>query len=119
MVQNRTVIDVLDNSGVQKVRVIQVRGQKKFGSIGDQIVGSAIKVKPDSRFKKGDLVKGLIVQTRKNAQSGAIQIKFNRNSCIILTNKGDPVGSRINGVIPNILRSRGYSRILLLARKRI
>lgn len=119
MIQSRTVIDVLDNSGVQKVRVIRIWGQKKSGNIGDLMVGSAIKVKPKSRFKKGELVRGIIVQTRQGASLGTRCVKFSRNTCVLLTNKGDPVGSRVSGALPAILRSYGYSRLLMLARKRI
>jgi large subunit ribosomal protein L14 len=120
MIQNRTVLNVLDNSGVQKIRVIQVKGQKSSGNIGDLFVGSAIKVRPNSKFKKGDLVRGLLIQSRKKTTFlRGKSIQFTQNACIVLSNKGDPVGTRINCAVPTEIRSFGYARALILTRKRV
>lgn len=120
MVQSRTVLNVLDNSGVRKIRLIQLKGQKVFGGVGTCFVGSAIKVRPNTKYKKGDVVQGLIVQTRKKSNfRGGQSLRFKINGCVVLLQNGEPVGSRIKCTVPTELRRAGHAKILILSSKRI
>jgi large subunit ribosomal protein L14 len=116
MIQLNTYLDVADNTGVKKIMCIKVmRANAKIGRIGDIIVASVKEVIPTSSFKLGDVVKAVIVRTKKEyKREDDSYIKFDTNSAVILDEFGNPKGTRIFGPIPRDLRKR-FAKLLTLA----
>ena len=110
MIQLTTVLNVADNSGAKKIFCIQVLGgsRRKYGSIGDVIVASVREAIPNSAIPKGQVVKAVIVRTKK-------EIRRQDGSYVIIDNNGDPKGTRIFGPVGRELRAKKYMRILSLA----
>jgi large subunit ribosomal protein L14 len=112
MVHLRSKVLVKDNSGVREVRLIQVY-KGKFGHIGSMVLGSVIKVRPDSDFKKGDLVRGMLVSTKVGrVRKSGVRVQFAENAMVLLNKKMEPVGSRVLGVVPMDLRKYGQTKIV-------
>ena len=118
MIQLTTVLNVADNSGAKKIYCIQVLGgsKRKYGSIGDVIVASVREAIPNSTIPKGQVVKAVIVRTKKEIrrQDGSY-VRFDDNAAVIIDNNGDPKGTRIFGPVGRELRAKKYMRILSLA----
>ena len=118
MIQLTTVQNVADNSGAKKIFCIQVLGgsKRKYGSIGDVIVASVREAIPNSTIPKGQVVKAVIVRTKKEIrrQDGSY-VRFDDNAAVIIDNNGDPKGTRIFGPVGRELRAKKYMRILSLA----
>ena len=118
MIQLTTVLNVADNSGAKKIFCIQVLGgrKRKYGSIGDVIVASVREAIPNSTIPKGQVVKAVIVRTKKEIrrQDGSY-VRFDDNAAVIIDNNGDPKGTRIFGPVGRELRAKKYMRILSLA----
>ena len=115
MIQMTSVLDVADNSGAKKVFCIKVLGgsKRKYASIGDVIVVSVREALPNSKVKKGDVAKAVIVRTaREVGRPDGSYIKFDGNSAVLI-NKD--MGTRIFGPVARELRARKFMKIISLA----
>jgi len=118
MVQSETVLDVADNSGARRVLCIKVLGgsRRKYASLGDIIVVSVKEANPNSKVKKGDVMKAVIVRTAKEVgRSDGSYIKFDSNSAVLIDNQREPIGTRIFGPVARELRAKQFMKILSLA----
>lgn len=117
MIQEESELDVADNTGAEKVQCIRVLGgsKRRYAYVGDVIVCSVKKAKPDGMVKKGTVVKAVIVRTRKRITRDDGQINFDHNACVLIDEKGNPKGTRIFGSVTKELRERGYIKICSLA----
>jgi len=118
MIQLRTVLNVADNSGARKIMCIQVRGGsfRKVGSIGDVIVAAVREATPNGTIKKGDVVKAVIVRTKKEIRrKDGSYVRFDDNAAVVIDANGDPKGTRIFGPVARELREKKYMRIVSLA----
>lgn len=118
MIQLRTVLNVADNSGAKKILCIQVKGGsfRKVGTVGDVIVGAVREAAPNGNIKKGDVVKAVIVRTRKEIRrKDGSYVRFDDNAAVVIDNNGDPKGTRIFGPVARELREKRYMRIVSLA----
>jgi len=118
MVQTTTTLDVADNSGAKKVMCIRVLGgtKRKYASIGDVIVVSIKEAIPNSKVKKGEVAKAVIVRTKKEVsrQDGSY-IRFDTNSAVLVDKDNEPVGTRIFGPVARELRAKRFMKIISLA----
>lgn len=118
MIQASTVLDVADNSGAKKVQCIKVLGgsRRRYASVGDIIVVSVKEAIPNSRVKKGDIQKAVVVRTSKEvARPDGSYIKFDNNSAVLVSKDQDPIGTRIFGPVARELRARKFMKIISLA----
>ncbi len=118
MIQMQSILDVADNSGAKKLFCIKVLGgsKKKYAKIGDIIVASVKEAIPNSKVKKGDVVKAVIVRTVKEiGRPDGSYIRFDDNSGVVINNQGEPVGTRIFGPVARELRAKKYMKIISLA----
>ena len=118
MIQVETVLDVADNSGARKVLCIKVLGgsKRKYASIGDVIVVSVKEAIPNSKVKKGEVMKAVVVRTAKEVgRSDGSFIRFDTNSAVLLDNAREPVGTRIFGPVARELRAKRFMKIISLA----
>lgn len=119
MIQQETNLEVADNTGAKRVRCIKVLGgsRRRYASIGDIIVCSVQESIPKATVKKGDVVKAVIVRTKKSIKrDDGSYLKFYINSCVILDDKlENPKGTRIFGPVARELREKGFMKILSLA----
>lgn len=118
MIQQQTILRVADNSGAKKVKCIKVLGgfKRKYAYTGDTIVVSVKELrnknKASSKVKKGDIYKAVIVRTKyKTIRDNGTSIKFKNNSVVLINKKGNPVGTRIKGVISKELKNKHHSKI--------
>ncbi len=118
MIQMQTRLDVADNSGARSVMCIKVLGgtRRRYATIGDVIVVSVKDASPNSKVKKGDIMKAVIVRTAKevNRHDGTY-IRFDNNSAVLINNQNEPVGTRIFGPVARELRSKNFMKIISLA----
>lgn len=118
MIQMRTRLDVADNSGARSVMCIKVLGgtRRKYASIGDVVVVTVKEATPNAKVKKGDIVKAVIVRTRKevNRDDGSY-IRFDTNSAVLVNAQNEPIGTRIFGPVARELRARAFTKIISLA----
>ena len=118
MIQMQTKLDVADNSGAKLVRCVKVLGGSKrtTAGIGDVIVVAVQQALPSGKIKKGDVKKAVIVRTKSaiRREDGSY-IEFDNNSCVILNNNQEPMGTRIFGPVARELRARNYTKICSLA----
>lgn len=118
MIQMQTRLDVADNSGARSVMCIKVLGgtRRKYASIGDIIVVSVKDASPNSKVKKGDIMKAVIVRTKKeiNRNDGSY-IRFDNNSAVLINPQNEPVGTRIFGPVARELRAKNFMKIISLA----
>ncbi len=118
MIQSESVLNVADNSGAKKVLCIKVLGgsKRRYASIGDVIVVTIKEAIPNSKVKKGDVMKAVVVRTAKEIRrSDDSTLKFDENSAVLLGQNGEPVGTRIFGPVARELRAGGYMKIISLA----
>ena len=119
MIQMRTILDVADNSGARKVLCIKVLGgsRRRYASLGDVIVGSVKEATPNSKVKKGDVVKAVVVRvTKEYGRPDGSYIRFDENAAVLLANDGEnPRGTRIFGPVARELRDRNFMKIVSLA----
>ena len=118
MIQMRTVLDAADNSGARSLKCIKVLGgsKRRYARIGDVIkvsIGDAI---PRGKVKKGEVYNAVVVRTRSGVRrpDGSI-IRFDTNAAVLLTNKLEPIGTRIFGPVTRELRNEAFMRIISLA----
>lgn len=120
MIQLRSVLQVADNSGAKKIRVIQVYGgsKRRFGHVGDVVVASVIASDSQGSVKKGEKIRAVIVRTKKETRrSSGEYIRFDDNAAVIVEarNKPDSVGTRVFGPIAREVKDRGFNKIASLA----
>lgn len=118
MIQQMTELDVADNSGAKVLRCIKVLGgsKRRYATIGDIIVVSIREAIPRAKVKKGDVKKAVIVRTRKEIRrKDGSTIKFDDNAAVLITDAGEPVGTRIFGPVSRELRARKFVKIISLA----
>lgn len=118
MIQMQTVLDVTDNSGARSVMCIKVLGgsHRRYAGIGDVIKVSVRDAIPRGKVKKGQVLKAVVVRTRKGVrrQDGSL-IKFDGNAAVLLNNKEEPIGTRIFGPVTRELRGEKFMKIISLA----
>ena len=118
MIQQQTILKVADNTGAKELMCIRCMGgsYRKFANIGDVIVASVKSAAPGGMVKKGDVVKAVIVRSKKGLrrQDGSY-IKFDENAAVIIKEDGTPKGTRIFGPVARELREKDYMKILSLA----
>ena len=118
MIQLETRLNVADNSGAKVVKCFKILGgsKKKYGYIGDIIVASVKEVIPHSQVKKGDVVKAVIVRTKKEVRrKDGTYIRFDDNAVVLIDNQKNPRGTRIFGPVARELREKNFSKIISLA----
>jgi len=118
MIQMQSMLDVADNSGARKLCCIKVLGgsKRKYAGLGDIIICSVKEALPNSKVKKGDVVKAVIVRTAKEvARPDGSSIRFDKNSAVVINNAGEPIGTRIFGPVARELRARRFMKIVSLA----
>jgi len=118
MVQTSTVLDVADNSGARRVQCIRVLGgtRRRYASVGDIIVVSVKEAIPNSKVKKGTVMKAVVVRTAKEiGRPEGSYIRFDSNSAVLIDNQREPVGTRIFGPVARELRAKKFMKIISLA----
>lgn len=118
MIQKETILNVADNSGARKIMCISVLGgsKRKAGNIGDIIVASVKEATPGGVVRKGDVVKAVIVRTKKGLRrSDGSYIKFDENAAVIIDDVKNPRGTRIFGPVARELRLKDFMKIISLA----
>ena len=119
MIQQESRLKVADNSGAKELLVIRVLGgNKKFGGLGDIVVGTVKKATPNGTVKKGKVVKAVIVRSRQGLRrEDGSYIKFDDNACVIIKDDKSPVGTRIFGPVARELRDKDFMKIVSLAKE--
>ena len=118
MIQMESYLKVADNTGAKEIHCIRVLGgsRRKYGNIGDVIVASVRKAAPGGTVKKGDVVKAVIVRTKRGVRrDNGIYVRFDENAAVIIKEDKNPKGTRIFGPVARELRERDYMKILSLA----
>ena len=118
MVQGESYLKVADNTGAKEIHCIRVLGgsKRKYGNIGDVIVASVRKAAPGGTVKKGDVVKAVIVRTKRGVRrEDGSYVRFDENAAVIIKEDRNPRGTRIFGPVARELRERDYMKILSLA----
>ena len=118
MVQMESYLKVADNTGAKEIHCIRVLGgsKRKFGNIGDVIVASVRKAAPGGNVKKGDVVKAVIVRTKRGVRrEDGTYVRFDENAAVIIKEDRNPRGTRIFGPVARELRDREFMKILSLA----
>jgi large subunit ribosomal protein L14 len=118
MIQVESELDVADNSGARRVRCIKVLGgsKRRYASVGDIIVVAVREALPNSKIKKGAVMKAVIVRTKKGVRrhDGSL-IRFDTNSAVLVDNQKQPIGTRIFGPVARELRWKRFLKIVSLA----
>jgi large subunit ribosomal protein L14 len=118
MIQVQSILDVADNSGARKLFCIKVLGgsKRRYATVGDIIVVSIRDALPNSKVKKGSVMKAVIVRTRKAVRriDGSV-IRFDTNSAVLIDAQKQPIGTRIFGPVARELRQKNYLKIISLA----
>ncbi|MCD6129726.1 MAG: 50S ribosomal protein L14 [Deltaproteobacteria bacterium] len=118
MIQMQTKLKVVDNSGAKEIMCIKVLGgtMRRYARAGDVIVAAVKKAIPEGKVKKGNVVKAVVVRTKKEFRRvDGSYIKFDDNAAVIIDDKGEPIGSRIFGPVVRELRARNFMKIISLA----
>jgi large subunit ribosomal protein L14 len=118
MIQTETKLKVADNSGAKLLLCIKVLGgsKRRYATVGDVIVVSVKEAMPNSKVKKGDVMKAVIVRTKKEvARMDGSYIKFDDNSAVLITQQNEPIGTRIFGPVARELRAKNFMKIVSLA----
>ena len=118
MIQMESYLKVADNTGAKEIHCIRVLGgsKRKFGNIGDVIVASVRKATPGGTVKKGDVVKAVIVRTKRGVRrEDGSYVRFDENAAVIIKEDKNPKGTRIFGPVARELREKDFMKILSLA----
>ena len=118
MIQMESYLKVADNTGAKEIHTIRVLGgsKRKYGNIGDVIVASVRKAAPGGTVKKGDVVKAVIVRTKRGVRrEDGTYVRFDENAAVIIKEDKNPRGTRIFGPVARELREKDYMKILSLA----
>ena len=117
MIQQQSLINVADNTGAKELMCIRVLGGtgRRYANIGDVVVCAVKKAAPNGQVKKGDVVKAVVVRTRKGLRrADGSMIKFDDNAAVIIKEDKNPTGTRIFGPVARELREKDYLKILSL-----
>ena len=118
MVQMESYLKVADNTGAKEIHCIRVLGgsKRKFGNIGDVIVASVRKATPGGTVKKGEVVKAVIVRSKRGVRrEDGTYVRFDENAAVIIKEDKNPRGTRIFGPVARELRDKDFMKILSLA----
>ena len=118
MLQQESYLKVADNTGAKEIKCIRVLGgsKRKYGNIGDIIVASVRKAAPNGTVKKGEVVKAVIVRTKKGVRrNDGTYVRFDENAAVLIKDDHNPRGTRIFGPVARELRDKDYMQILSLA----
>ena len=118
MIQSESYLKVADNTGAKEIHCIRVLGgsKRKYGNIGDVIVASVRKATPGGTVKKGEVVKAVIVRTKRGVRrEDGTYVRFDENAAVIIKEDKNPRGTRIFGPVARELRERDFMKILSLA----
>ena len=118
MIQTESYLKVADNTGAKEIHCIRVLGgsKRKYGNIGDVIVASVRKATPGGTVKKGEVVKAVIVRTKRGVRrENGIYVRFDENAAVIIKEDKNPKGTRIFGPVARELREKDFMKILSLA----
>ena len=118
MLQQESYLKVADNTGAKEIKCIRVLGgsKRKYGNIGEVIVASVRKATPGGTVKKGDVVKAVIVRTKRGVRrENGIYVRFDENAAVIIKEDRNPKGTRIFGPVARELRDKEFMKILSLA----
>ncbi len=118
MIQMQTFLKVADNSGAKKVCCIKVLGgsRRRYARVGDVIVVSVKEAIPNSKVKKGDVLKAVVVRTRREiGRNDGSYLKFDENSAVLINDQLEPLGTRIFGPVARELRAKQFMKIVSLA----
>ena len=118
MIQQESRVKVSDNSGAKEILCIRVLGgtKRRYASVGDKIVGTVKHAMPSGSIKKGQVVKAVIVRTRKEVRRpDGSYIRFDENACVLLNPTGEMIGTRVFGPVARELRDKQFMKIVSLA----
>lgn len=118
MIQTETRLKVADNSGAKELLCIRILGgtSRRYANIGDVIVCAVKEASPGGMVKKGDVVKAVVVRTKKGARrDDGSYVKFDQNAAVVIKEDRNPVGTRIFGPVARELRDKNYMKIVSLA----
>ena len=118
MIQTETRLKVADNSGAKLVSCIKVLGgsRRRYASVGDIIVVAVKEAMPNSKVKKGEVVRAVIVRTAKEIRRvDGSHVRFDDNSAVLISEQGEPIGTRIFGPVARELRAKKFMKIISLA----
>ncbi len=118
MIQMQSILDVADNSGARKIAVINPLGGAtgRHAHLGDMVVASVKEATPDATVKKGQVVKAVIVRTRKEyRRRDGSYIRFDQNAAVLVNDQNEPIGTRVFGPVARELRERKFMKIVSLA----
>jgi large subunit ribosomal protein L14 len=118
MIQTESNLDVADNSGARRVQCIRVLGgsQRRYAGLGDIIVVAVQEALPNSKVKKGEVAKAVVVRTAREYQRpDGTYIKFDTNSAVLINAQNEPIGTRIFGPVARELRGKKFMKIISLA----
>lgn len=118
MIQQESRIKVADNSGAKELLCIRVLGgtKKRYASLGDQIVGSVKEATPSGNVKKGQVVKAVIVRSKKEIRRfDGSYIRFDDNACVVIDDAGQMKGTRVFGPVARELRDNNFMKVVSLA----
>ena len=118
MIQAETMLEIADNSGARRVQCIKVLGgsKRRYASIGDVFVATVKDAIPGAQVKKGDLVRCVVVRTRKERRRpDGSYIRFDENAAVLINEQSQPRGTRIFGPVGRELRDKQFMRIVSLA----
>ena len=118
MIQTESYLKVADNTGAKEIHTIRVLGgsRRKYGNIGDIIVASVRKAAPGGVVKKGDVVKAVIVRSKRGVRrEDGTYVRFDENAAVIIKEDKNPKGTRIFGPVARELREKDFMKILSLA----
>ena len=118
MIQEESYLKVADNTGAKEIHTIRVLGgsKRKYGNIGDVIVASVRKAAPGGTVKKGDVIKAVIVRSKRGVRrEDGSYVRFDENAAVIIKEDKNPKGTRIFGPVARELREKDFMKILSLA----
>jgi len=118
MIQQESRLKVADNSGAKELLCIRVLGgtKKRYASIGDTIVGTVKHAMPSANIKKGQVVKAVVVRTKKEVRrADGSYIRFGDNACVIIDENGQMKGTRVFGPVARELRDNDFMKVVSLA----
>jgi large subunit ribosomal protein L14 len=118
MIQMYSYLDVADNTGAKECMCIKVLGgsRRRYAGIGDVIIASVKKAMPGGDVKPGDVVRAVVVRTKKaNRRDDGSYVKFDRNALVLIDQEKNPKGTRIFGAVARELREKGFGKIVSLA----
>lgn len=118
MIQQETNLNVADNSGAKRLLCIRVLGggNRRYGGVGDVIIATVKDASPNMPVKKSDVVRAVIVRTRKNiVRESGMSIRFDDNAAVLINPDGNPRGTRVFGPVARELRDKNFTKIVSLA----